>query len=121
QRLVVDLLTPVLQPAGKPRDEYFTTQALTRLAPFDEKLTMSRLEGLDNNASRARVLTALGLVDDALEAAARVKDPIMRAYTTVHIATAAGEQARKRQILGEALVQARGIEDPAPRVMVIGM
>ncbi len=116
-KLLKDLVSPLL--ANDAGNDYLLQEALIRMAPLDRTFTLKHLERLRNSRNRVGVLVALGSVDDALEDAALVKDPYSRAFEHLSITDTARAVPRKRQIIAEALLDARTIEKPEYRVYIL--
>lgn len=118
--LLVRLLRPVLQRYRKSSSDHFPQEILQLLLPYDREFVRERLNELQGNRARARLLAAMGHLDDALAAAESVESPYRRVSACARVADAAQTAARKRTILARAAVHAKTVQDPAHRVVVLG-
>jgi hypothetical protein len=119
RRLLNDLIRPVLPALRESESDYFTTEALKYLGPYDRELVLGELDKLSSDSSRIRLLIALGELEDALELAALGKDPGQKAYQVLSAVDASPDVAFKKRLLTEAIVDARRIERPESRVLVL--
>jgi tetratricopeptide (TPR) repeat protein len=123
RELMRKLLLPVYErvhETKEPNLDYFRREALMLLARHDPDFVREHVDEVKAAQYRADVLLALGEIDDALAVAETVQDGYSRTSAYLNAADRTTDPERSREILSQALVHARTVEDPAHRAVLLG-
>ena len=113
------LLVPVYEKHGAMLHPAQRSRILELLARHDPEYVLSELPKVEDAHYRAELLIKLGQLDDAEAAAAANKTPFWRAHLLLQASRANANAGRRRELLAEALIQAKGVIEPDRRLGLV--
>lgn len=121
--LMRKLLLPVYERVNQstePNLDYSRRDLLVLMAKHDPEFVRQHLDDVKSARFRVDVLLALGELDDALAVAEAIEDGYSRTYAYFEAADSTTDADRRRDILAQALLHSRTVDDPAHRAVLLG-
>ena len=113
------VLVPVYEKHGALLHPAQRSRILEILTRHDPEYVLGELPKVEDPHYRAELLLKLGHLDDAEAAAAANKTPFWRSHLLLQVSRAHANAARRRELLAEALVQAKGVIEPDRRLGLV--
>jgi protocatechuate 3,4-dioxygenase beta subunit len=113
------VLVPVYEKHGAKLHPAQRSRILELLARHDPEYVLGELPKVEDPHLRAELLVKLGQLDDAQAAATTNKSPYWRAYSLLEVSRANANLVRRRELLAEVLVQAKGVIEPDRRLGLV--
>lgn len=113
------VLVPVYEKHGAKLHPAQRSRILELLARHDPEFVLAELPKVEDAHYRAELLLKLGQLDDAEAAAAANKTPFWRAHLLLQVSREHANVVRRRELLAEVLVQAKGVIEPDRRLGLV--
>jgi protocatechuate 3,4-dioxygenase beta subunit len=113
------VLVPVYEKHGAKLHPAQRSRILELLAKHDPEFVLAELPKVEDAHYRCELLLKLGQLEDAEAAAAANKTPFWRAHLLLQVSRAHANAGRRRELLAEALVQAKGVIEPDRRLGLV--
>lgn len=110
------VLVPVYENHGAKLHPAQRFRILELLVRHDPEYVLGELPNVDNPYYRAQLLIGLGQLEDAEAAAVVSKNAWYRAYGLLLVSRAHGNRLRRRELLAEVLLHAKGVIEPDRRL-----
>lgn len=111
------LLKPLLKELRASR--HFHAKAIDLLIPFDTDAALDEISRSKSADTRSKSLAKVGEIDDALADVETITNGYSRAYGRMAIADHVKDRQQKAEILSNALVDAKTVERPDRRAVII--